>query len=64
MKNIDKIIIVLIVLVSFFMGVTLGIYNTETRQEKMAKETGTIFIKSQPYKISPIKEIVIEMKTN
>ena len=54
MKNMT-IKLLILVMVVFFMGVTLGIYNTETRQEKMAKETGTIFIKSQPYKISPIK---------
>lgn len=50
----------LVSIVAFY----LGGHMTESRQEKMAKETGTIFIKSQPYKISPIKEIVIEMKTN
>lgn len=61
-----KEIIKLIIIISavFFLGINIGIYNTETRQEEMAKKTGTIFIKNQPYKISPIKEIVIEMKAN
>ena len=49
--------LLILVIVVFFLGIDVGRYETERRQEKMAKETGTIFIKSQPYKISPIKKM-------
>ena len=64
MRNIDKVFIVIIVLMSFFLGMTVGINNTEFRLKEMAKKTGIIFLKNDPYKISPIKEIPIEIKAN
>jgi hypothetical protein len=52
----------LITLACWFMGFKTGEIVVENRLEKMAKETGIVFIKSQPYKISQIKEIPFEIK--
>jgi hypothetical protein len=62
-KYVTHIVISVLCLMFFwFIGYQTGERVTENRFEKMAKDTKYIFIKEQPYKVWPVKEIPIEIE--
>ena len=53
---------IVVCVILFLIGAYCGGVDSEMRLERMAKETGIVFIKDQPYKVTPVKETLIEIK--